>query len=261
MNNVRQNTDKNVPSKKKKNRFSNNTFVFVFSLIIAVVIWFVMAANNTLDRPRVIYDIPITIQTSNSAQEEGVKIFNMTNATVNVAVSGSSLVINKITTDDIKVVANFAPDTTKLLGNTMLTSTLTLETQKTNSNVTDFTIESVSPTQVTVTYDKYKEATFDIEDNIQYSTATNYYASTPSISQSTVTVSGPESSVNKISRASVDYKISDQIDSTKNFTAAITLYDSDEKVINPDTSYLTLSTNSVDCTINVLSKQTVKTGR
>ena len=39
--------------------FESNRFVLIFSVFVAIILWFTMAINNTENRARVIYDIPI----------------------------------------------------------------------------------------------------------------------------------------------------------------------------------------------------------
>ena len=54
--------------------FYHNTFVLVFSFLVAVVSWFMMSANS-VDRNVIIHDVPIEQQISSAAQEEGLQIF------------------------------------------------------------------------------------------------------------------------------------------------------------------------------------------
>ena len=70
-----------------KNMFYHNTFVLVFSFVVAVVAWFIMSANSVA-RNVVIHDVPIQANVSSAAQEEGLQIFNMSYNTADVEVSG-----------------------------------------------------------------------------------------------------------------------------------------------------------------------------
>ena len=56
-----------------KNMFYHNTFVLVFSFVVAVVAWFIMSANSVA-RNVVIHDVPIQANVSSAAQEEGLQI-------------------------------------------------------------------------------------------------------------------------------------------------------------------------------------------
>ena len=70
-----------------KNVFYHNTFVLAFSFVVAVVVWFIMSANSA-SRNVVIHDVPIQVNISSAAQEEGLQIFNMSYNTADVEVSG-----------------------------------------------------------------------------------------------------------------------------------------------------------------------------
>ena len=255
--------DKNPEVKKKEKLqlrtiFYHNTFVLIFSFVCAMVIWFSMAASSySEDKPKQIYDVPITIELSDAAKEEGIRVFYQSYTTADVSITGNNLILNKVGLEDISVVARLSPNSTKLTGNTMATETIKLTAQKIRNNLADYEVSSVSPTELNVSYDKYKETTFKIEPNIQATAATNFYVSVPTYSAENVIVSGPESSVNKVSRVAIDYSIADPISATTNFTCALTVYDINNKPINLRDSYLTLSVESVDVSIPVMNKQTV----
>ena len=70
--------EKGETSEKKKKRlkiselFYNNHFVMVFSVVCALVLWFIMAATNTTERPWEITNVPVEVELSASAQDESV---------------------------------------------------------------------------------------------------------------------------------------------------------------------------------------------
>ena len=142
--------------------FYHNTFVLVFSFLVAVVSWFMMSANS-VDRNVIIHDVPIEQQISSAAQEEGLQIFSMTYTTADVEVSGNNLLTSQLTADDFSVSVTLNPTSTKVAGNTLQKMTLQVRAVKTNS-MGSYEIASVSPEEVTVEYDRYREATFDIEN-------------------------------------------------------------------------------------------------
>ena len=45
--------------------------MLIFSILAAIVLWFIMATVNTNERPRVIYDVPIEVTLPDSALEQG----------------------------------------------------------------------------------------------------------------------------------------------------------------------------------------------
>ena len=239
-----------------KNVFYHNTFVLAFSFVVAVVVWFIMSANSA-SRNVVIHDVPIQVQISSAAQEEGLQIFNMSYNTADVEVSGNNLLTSRLTADDFEVSVTLNPTSTKVAGNTLQKMTLQVRAVKTNS-MGSYEIASVSPEEVTVEYDRSREVTFPIENHIQYSSADGYYAGTPVLSADNVTISGPESAVNRINHVAVSYNVENALRQDASFTCPIRLYDQNNQEIT-DTSgmYLTMNVDTIDVTIPVTPVKTV----
>ena len=68
-----------------------------------------------------------------------------------------------------------------------------------------------------------------------------------------MTISGPEKEIDKIAKVTVDHEIKGELISTQNFTESLTLYDKYGEKISSDK--FTMSTETVDVTITVLSRQ------
>lgn len=241
-----------------RNIFYHNTFVLVFSFCVALIYWFVMTAGNT-DSNRIVNDVPITIQYSTAAEADGVKVFNMSYTSADLEISGSNLITNKLTADDFEVTATLNPTSTKLTGNTLQKATLQVRAAK-RSTISDYSVVSINPEEIQVEYDRYKEATFTIDrDGIKYSADTNFYPGTPELSAETVTISGPESSVNKISRAAISYTLDNALRSDASFTCPVRLYDQKNQEITDVTAlYLELDVDTIDVNIPILPRKTVK---
>jgi len=243
---------------KLRNIFYHNTFVLIFSLCVALISWFVMAAGNT-EKNTIVRDVPITPKLSEAAESEGLQVFDMTYTAADLEISGNTLITSKLTADHFDVSVSLNPTSTKLTGNTMQKAVLQVRAQKKNS-VSDYNIVSISPEEVTVVYDRYKEASFTIEkDGIKYSADAGYYPSAPVLSAESVTIGGPESSVNKISRVAVSYTVDSPLKADASFTCPVRLYDQNNQEIS-DTSglYLEMDVDTVDVTIPILAKKTVK---
>lgn len=237
--------------------FYHNTFVLIFSFCVAVVAWFVMTSQNA-DSNRVIRDVPIEVQLSSSAEEDGIRVFNQTYNVADLEISGSNLITNKLTAEDFQVTALLNPTSTKLTGNTLQKATITVRPVKLSS-VSDYKIVSYNPEEITVEYDRYKEATFSIDQDLTYSADSNYYPGTVSLSDQEVVISGPESSVNKISRAAVSYALNDPLKSDASFTCPVRLYDQENQEITDLSSlYLTLDVDTVEVKIPILARKTVE---
>ncbi len=66
---------------------------------------------------------------------------------------------------------------------------------------------SIDPGTVVVEVDKSKEMTLPIESKINYTTDENHYISAPELSTSSVKLSGPETVLNKVAKAVVEYDV------------------------------------------------------
>lgn len=238
--------------------FYHNTFVLIFSLAVAIISWFVLAAGNT-EKNLNIADVPINVKLSQAAEEDGLRVFKMSYTTADLEIAGNNLITSRLSADDFEVTASLNPTSTKLTGNTLQKITVPVRAEKKNA-ISDYNVVSISPEEVTLEFDRYKEATFTIEKTeIKYSADAGYYPGSPVISEETVTVKGPESSVNKISRVGVSYTLDNPLKTDTSFTCPVRLYDQNNQEIT-DTSglYLELSVDTVDVNISILAKKTVK---
>ncbi|MFI3324977.1 MAG: CdaR family protein [Clostridia bacterium] len=250
----------NVSNLKKitlTNIFYHNPFVLLFSLLCSVVIWFVLASGDAINRP-IMVEVPVEITLSDLAKEEGVVIFEQSVDVADVSISGSSVIINKITSENLSVVANLSPVIQKLTGNTMVTETLTLYASKNVTDFADYQVDYVDPVEVIVVYDRYKETTFEIQSNLNYATTDDYYVESPVLSDTQVVVSGPESSVNKVSKVEIFYDTDDYVTKSQQLTLDVILYDANGEVLDLDELYLELSVEQVQVDLTVYSKQTVE---
>lgn len=237
----------------------HNAFVLALSFVSALVLWFVMASGN-VDANRIVADVPIEVRFSAEAEAQGLRVFSMSYDEADLEISGSSLITSRLTPDDFTVTATLDPVSTKLTGNTVQRITAPVTATK-NSAMSEYTIESVNPEEVTLVYDRYQEVTFPLDTSeVDYSVNASYVADQPTLSEESVTVSGPESSVNKISRAAVSASYGTALKETTTFPADVVLYDYDNKPIDLNDSanqYLSVSIEQVEVTVAVLFTKTV----
>lgn len=239
-----------------RNIFYHNTFVMAFSFTVALVTWFAMAMQST-DNNQIVRDVPITVQYSPAAEEDGLRVFNMSYNSADLEIAGNSLITSKLTAEDFSVTVTLNPTSTKLTGNTMQKVTVPVRPVK-RSSISDYNIVSFSPEEINLEYDRYKEVTLPIENGIKYSADAGFVSGTVIFSQQEVTISGPESSVNKISRAAVSYSVESPLRADDSFSCPVRLYDQNNMEIEDTTGlYLDLSVDTVDVSIPILPKKTV----
>ena len=249
------------PEKKRKlnlhNLFYHNTFVLVFSFVAALITWFVMYQYSGDSRTYMVYDVPITTLYSSEAEAEGLREFNKSYSTVDVEVSGNSLITSRLTPEDFTATISINPSSNKVTGNTLQRMAVPVRVVK-NAAQADYEIVSVSPEEVSVEYDRYKEASFPIEQEITYSAGSGYYAAAPVLAESTVVISGPESSVNKISRVAVSRTLDTPLQESASFACPLKIYDQDnQEITDTGNLYLSFSLDSVDVSITVMNRKTV----
>ncbi len=235
--------------------FNNNKFAIAFSVLAAVILWVVMASLDTQDHARAIFNVPVDIVLSDAAQSDGMKVFQQTDTKATVYVKGNSLLVNQIKPSDLEVVAPLASNIT-----TPGSYTLALSVQnKSSLSNYGYTVDSISPQQVLVTVDRYKEKIFNVQSNITYKDGyksdPSYFVGEPTLSSGTVTVSGPEKQVVQVNRVAFGYEIGDTLTDTLKFTESLVLYDANGNKI--ERGDLTVSPEKVDVTIPVLPRQVV----
>ncbi|MDD5952101.1 MAG: CdaR family protein [Oscillospiraceae bacterium] len=245
-----QKNPKQKPSKKGFSigrLFQSNRFVLIFSLFAAIVLWFIMAVNNTENRARIIYDIPIDTALSEEAVQQGFQVFEQSDQTARVSVTGSNLVVNQLTSSDIRVSAALSSSITRAG-----TYTLNLTASK-SSSLTDYEVDTIYPGSIILFVDKFVEKTFSIDQQVEYTVSDGYYAASPSLSETKITISGPETEVSNVDRVVLEKKVDGQLKEPVEFEQALTLYDKNGEKIT-DLGHMELSSQSVNVKIDVLKK-------
>lgn len=234
----------------------HNSFVLACSFIAALVGWFVTAAGSN-DLNRTVYDVPIQFTLSPEAEADGLRVWGSSYQTVDIEVSGSTMITSKLTPEDFEVTAALNPASTKLTGNTTQKAAAQVRVSK-KSTYSDYEVVSMSPEEITLEYDRYKEVAMTIENEISFTVGAGFYPGTPVLSEERVTLSGPESSVNKVSRAAVVYNIDPALKESLELACPVRLYDQDGQEIK-DTAglYLSMNVDTIQVTVPVYPKKTV----
>ncbi len=205
---------------------SNNLALAILSLIMAFIIWFVINANSQTESNVTISGIPITVELTQEAVDDGLKVFGLDDVTASVEVSGNRITVGSLSASDVQVVA-LQSNSIIAPGSYHLDLSAKKIGVKTNYNFAS----NVSPSTVNVYVDRYKEKTFDIIDDVVYKVEDGYYANT-SFSESTVTLSGPESEILAIDKVVVQGTIEGKSGSTKTATLELVYLDKDGKALD-----------------------------
>lgn len=226
----------------------DNKIVFLFSVLISFSIWICINVSGKDSDPVTISDIPVSINLSESAIKDGLRIFSGQNTKVQIDISGNKLIVGQVKKDDIQVLA---PQVNTITS----PGTYTLElTAKKVGILSDYEfVSSLQPSFITIMVDRYREAEFTVEPEIEFSADPSYFLGATVLSSPKVMLSGPELEISKIKRVVAKGKIKEELTSTYTTKLPITMYDDYGKQIISETISSTVS--EVDVTIPVLMKK------
>ncbi len=206
--------------------FSNDITLFVTSLLLAFAIWFIINANSQTESNVTISNIPITIELSEDAIEDGMQVFTGADTTASVEVSGNRITVGSLSASDIQVIA--------LQSNSIIAPgsyNLELSAKKVGVKTNYNFASNVTPSSVTIYVDKLKEKKFEIVDELAYKVEEGYYANT-SLSETSVVVKGPETEVNAIDRVVVQGSLEGTTGTTSTGEFDLLYLDKDNNVID-----------------------------
>lgn len=175
--------------------FYNNKFLFVLSLVLAVALWAMVKINYSGNTNRIITDVKVSIDNSLAQENDYVPFVEEGGLNVDVEISGKSYNITSLTKDDIIVEASSGYIDSA--GYKVLTLTA-------RTNETDVDIASVSPSSITVFFDRKASDAFNVEAKIENAdsleSTDEYFIGKPVPSLNTVNVTGPASVVESLKK-------------------------------------------------------------
>lgn len=228
----------------------NNKIMVVLSLVISFCIWVTMCISTGEEITKRIANIPIKVELSQDAVNNGLKNYTDGTLKAEVTVKGNRLTIGSLTAEDIEIVASQA-NTITAPG----TYTLELSAKKIGMNTGYEFSSSIYPSTVIVTIDRMREVSFPIINNLNYSIAQGFYEGTTQYSVNEVIVSGPEAEVSRVEKVAVMGNIEDELNETKTVSEQIILLDAYGQQVQNDR--ITISQSYVDVTIPVDYKKTL----
>lgn len=226
--------------------FYDNKVLMVFSFVLAVLIWLVVAIALSPIDTAVIKDVPVELDLKNSLPAQfDLQIFGQSEFMVDVEISGKRYIVNSasVNKDSVKVVAQtgYVDSAGK--------HRLLLKVTKADEN-DEFEIISVSEEQIEVYFDVYKELALPIEPRVigKEGLAKNgYVAGAPILSADTVTVSGPATEIDSIKKVYAEMEVDRPLDVTKTQLAQIKAYNENEGLLH----YVTFNYGNSEITITL----------
>lgn len=240
----------------KKNKFSlnklmqNNKFIFVLAILISFSIWVYSGLGTNNDTNVTLSNIPIQIELTDEARDNGLQIFSGSEQTASVTVTGNRAVLGAVNESDVTVTA--AANTI----NSPNTYDLAVSASKTNPSANFQITSAVVPSSIRVVVDYFRESTYQIQDNhIVYKVADGYYGVT-SLSSKAVVISGPQTEISKIDKVYAVAEIKGTLTESVETDAELVLYDKNDNKLS--TELFTMDVKTVKATVTVLPEKTVE---
>lgn len=239
-----------------KDRFSlnklmqNNKFIFVVAVLISVSLWLYSSLGTTNDTSVTINNIPIQIELSDEARDNGLQVFSGNKQTASVTVTGNRVVLGSVKESDVTVTA--AANSVNSAGS----YNLPVSAAKTNPSSTFQISSAVTPSTISVVIDYFRESSFQIQDNhIVYRVADGYYGFT-SLSSKSVVISGPQTEISKIDKVYAIAEINGTLTDSVSVDAELALYDKNDNKLSTD--LFTMDVSKVKVNVSVLPEKTVE---
>ena len=231
--------------------FYNNKFVAIFSVAASFITWVAVSSNGTESVPVIISDIPVSIQLSESAVQDGLRIFSGQDITARVEITGNRLIVGQVTKNDLQVTAPQAASTIMSPGN----YTLELSTKKVGFLQGYEIVSDVKPSVITVMVDRYREAEFTVEPEIDFTPKADYFVGNTILSSPKVILSGPETEISKIKKVKIKSNVPGEVSSPITLKLPIIMYDVYDQPITNET--ISSSAYEIEASIPVLMKKEI----
>ena len=216
---------------KSKGWLYNKKIVAVLSLLAAVVMWLVISITQNPTRELTVNNIPITINTENTAVSQlGLDVVtDLSKTTAAVKVSGPNYIVSSLSPSDITVSASLSQVTAAGTYDLPLTATR-------NSNKIGYDVIEVTPASVNVTFDNIDTKTFEVTAVASgIKAADGLVADIPVLTDSldnTIDITGPNKEIIKIDKVTAVTDAEKTISTTESFDAKIILLDKEGKELD-----------------------------
>lgn len=230
----------------------NNKIVFAISFLASIAIWFYVVVNVSPETTNTIKGVKVQIDNTIPSQF-GLEVFGDSEFYVDVEVKGKKYLISSqnLSAEDIVIVAQ-----TNNVDSAGF-RTLTLKPEVESSN---YTITHISQKSVDVYFDTPKTIQMVIEPEIIANgfdiVKDGFNTGDVKLSESAVTVTGPSTEINKITKAVARLELTESLSSNKSVETSVTLLDENNK---SNFKYVKTNLSSVVLTIPVLRVKEVNT--
>lgn len=236
--------------------FSNKSLLKLMSVLLAVLAWLLVVKSIDSVTTRTIKDVPVDV----TAQTSKIDPMNLSvvedmdgkDVTVDVLIEGDQGVIGGVRPSELSVVADLTGITQPgTYNNVRLICTDLSSIGATNKR---FQVAKITPSMITVKIDRMVTRNFAVTTDVEGLLIPDEYigfetATTPK----EVTITGPESEINKIYDCKVSAKFTEPLTKNTTVKSDIILYDSEGNEL--EKNLLTLNPEKADITVPVLKRK------
>lgn len=224
---------------KKDSLFHDKRFLITISLLASFLLWIYISTVLRSTGETTVKGIGVNINVqSGILGQMGLSAIEGGETTVDVVISGTRTVIGGVLAEDISV--------TPSLSGVSGAGVYTLDLVADNVSGKSFDILSVSPSTISVKFDKYVDKTLPLVYVVdgEYNVPDEYIQGDIYVSPSEIIVSGPEKDLAGISKAVVYAELNGDYTETTALTGAIVLSDENGNEINYNPEEIRLNTSS-----------------
>ena len=231
--------------------FKNDKIIMILSILIAIGIWAVISINVYPTMEKVYYNVPVQISLENSyAEANQLSVMTSSAETVTVKLSGNRSQIGDIKAEDLTAQVD--------VSSVMLPRTYKLSMNIDCGKSAEFEVVSIDPPTVSVSFDKIISKELEITPQLEnVRIAEGYMSGDAVVTPSTVTVTGPQDTVNSITKVCARVSPEKELDSTYEFTTDELILYNGNAVISNDNDLISFDKNSFAIQIPVFVRQTL----
>lgn len=237
--------------KKIHTSLATNLALIIYSVLIAIVLWFFISITIYPTTPKTFTDIPIEVDiTGTSAEENGLSVISSSSKKATVTIKGNRSSIGSLTADDL--VAQAVVENVNAAGE----KELEIKVLSKKSNI-EFEVTSLNPSKLTVVFDKIDTREYPVTveaPNIKAAEGLYMDKSEFKPSPEVIEISGPSKQLDSIDRVVALVNEEQELETAYKFhTTDIVLYDKND--LKLDTKKLSFDTTELEVDISVYMQE------
>lgn len=231
-----------------KNRLTRNIGLKIGSLFLAIVLWLVVTSINNPTEPRPLYNIPVKLLNTDIITDSGqvYEVLDGTDVIDKVVVRGPRSIVTGLKEENIIATA----DVSEL--SSLDTISIKLATNVSGSEITSIT-GSIDTVRLKI--ENKRSKALALKATTSGKIEDGYMVGEITMDQNVVRISGPQSVIDQVARATVDVSVTGMVSDIVT-NAEIKLYDENDNEIT-DTSRITQNIRSTGVRVTILQKASV----